>query len=84
MTDILASNKWEDFHEFLRAYVDLFTKNIYATTDNMYKHLKSVKTDPNVAVVSSYKESCAINMNKIDDDNKLQEMINDGIRNRIY
>ena len=26
-------NRGEDFHNFLRAYTDIFTKNIYATKD---------------------------------------------------
>ena len=30
----------EDFHEFLRAYTEIFTKHIYATKDVTYKNLK--------------------------------------------
>ena len=32
-TKCVEGNKVEDFHEFLRAYTDIFTKNIYATKD---------------------------------------------------
>ena len=28
------TNKREDSHEFLQAYVDIFAINVYATTDN--------------------------------------------------
>ena len=38
ITENLDSHKRENFHEFLRAYVDVFTKNIYGTTDYTYKH----------------------------------------------
>ena len=30
-TKYLENNKVEDFHDFLRAYTDIFMKNIYAT-----------------------------------------------------
>ena len=30
-TKYVENNKVEDFHDFLRAYTDIFTKNIYAT-----------------------------------------------------
>ena len=33
ITENLDSHKQEHFHKFLRAYVDIFTKNVYATTD---------------------------------------------------
>ena len=41
-TENLDSHKREDFHEFLRASVDIFTDNVYATTDYTYKHLKRI------------------------------------------
>ena len=31
LTKYLENNKVEDFHDFLRAYTDIFTKNIYVT-----------------------------------------------------
>ena len=51
ITDNLASNKRENFHEFLQAYVEIFTKNVYAKTDNTYKHLKRIITDPDLVVL---------------------------------
>ena len=51
VTENLESFKREDFHELLRAFVDIFTKNIYATRDNTYKNLKRIINDPNIAVV---------------------------------
>ena len=72
ITENLDSHKREDFHEFLRAYVDIFTKNVYATTDYTYKHLKRIIKDPNLVVVSGDKESCVVIMNKSDYQNKMQ------------
>ena len=35
-------NKVQDFHESLRAYTDIFMKNLYATKDFTYKNLKNM------------------------------------------
>ena len=72
ITENLDSHKREDFHEFLRAYVDIFTKNVYATTDYTYKHLQRIFNDPNLVVVSGDKESCIVIMNKSDYQSKIQ------------
>ena len=56
ITENLDSHKREDFHEFLRADVDIFTKNVYATTDYTYKHLKRIIKDTNLVVTSGDKE----------------------------
>ena len=40
--------------------------------------------DRNLVVVSGDKESCVVIMNKSDYQNKMQQMINDGIRDGIY
>ena len=84
ITDNLDSHKREDFQEFLKAYVDIFTKIVFATTDYTYKHLKRIIKDPNLVVVSGDKESCVVIMNKSDYQNKVQQMINDWIRDGIY
>ena len=63
ITENLDSHKGEEFHEFLRAYVDIFTKNAHATTDYTNKHLKRIIKDPNLVVVSGDKESCVVIMN---------------------
>lgn len=41
-------------------------------------------TNPNLVDVSGDNESCVVMMNKIDYYNKLQEMVDAGIRNEIY
>ena len=83
ITENLDSHKREDFHKFLRVYVDIFTKNVYATTDYTYKHLKRIIKNPNLVVVSGDKESCVVIMNKSDYQSKMQHMINDGIPHGI-
>ena len=80
----LESCKCEDFHELLRANVDIFTKNIHETRDNTYKNLKRTINDPNIAVVSGDKESCVAIMNRSDCFKKMQHMIDEGIENGVY
>ena len=41
ITSNLENCKREDFHELLRAYVDIFTKNIYANRNNTYLHIRT-------------------------------------------
>ena len=59
-------NKVEDFHELLRAYTDIFRKNIYATKDFTYKNLKNMINNDKLAVVSGDKDSCVIIMTRED------------------
>ena len=58
-------------------------KNIFSAKDNTYNHLKRIIKDPNLVVVSRDK-SCVVIMNKIDYQNKLHEITNDGIQKGIY
>ena len=47
----VENNKVEDFHEFLRAHTDIFTKNIYATKDFTNKNLKNIINNDKLAIV---------------------------------
>ena len=64
ITDNLQSDQRENFNEFLRAYVDIFTKSVYTATDYTYKHLKRIVNDKNLVVVSGDKESCVVLIDK--------------------
>ena len=81
----VEDNKVEDFHEFLRAYTDIFTKNIHATKDFTYKNLKNmINNDKLSAIVSGDKDSCVVIMTREDYNDKLEAMLNDGISKGIY
>ena len=77
-------DKLEDFHEFLRAYTDIFTKHICVTKDFTYKNLKNIIKDENVAILSGDKDSSIVIMQNDDYNHKLQQMIDEGIKNGIY
>ena len=38
----LDQNQVENFHEFMRAYSDIFTNNVFATKDYTYHNLKDI------------------------------------------
>ena len=38
----LDQNQVENFHEFMRAYTDIFTNNVFATKDYTYRNLKDI------------------------------------------
>ena len=84
ITDNLQSDQRENFDEFLCAYVDIFTKSVYRTTDYIYKHLKRIVNDTNLVVVSSDKGSCVVLTDKTDYQDKLQTMVDDDIKSVIY
>ena len=84
ITNNLQRDQRENFHEFLRAYVDIFTKRVYTTTGYAYKHLKRIVNDKNLVLVSGDKESCVVLINKTDYQDKLQKVVEDGIKNGIY
>ena len=58
--------------------MDIFTKNIYTTCDNIYKNVKRILNDPKSAVFSGDKESYVDIMNRSDYLKKLQHMIDEG------
>ena len=84
VSESINHDQLEDFHEFLRAYTDIFTKYIYATKDFTYKNLKNIIKDENITVLSGDKDFNIVIMQKYDYNHKLQQMIDEGIRNGIY
>ena len=64
--------------------MEIFTKNVYRTCDNIYKNLKRLINDPKIAVVSGDKESCMVIRNRSDYFKKLQHIIDEGIQNGVY
>ena len=79
-SDCVHHQYLEDFHEFLRAYTDIFTRNVYATKDFTYSNLKNIIKNDKLVVLSGDQDSCVVIMQRGDYDIKLQNMIDDGIR----
>ena len=79
----VEDNKVEDFHEFLRAYTNIFTKNIYPTKGFTCKNLKNMINNDKLAIVSGDKDSCVVTMRREDYNDKLEAMLNHGISKGI-
>ena len=82
--DCIRHQNLEDFHEFLGAYTDIFTKNVYATKYLTHSTLKNNIKNYKLVVLSGDKDSCVVIMQREDYDMKLQNMVDDGIRQGIY
>ena len=80
----LQRDQRENVQEFLRTFVDIFTRSVYTTTNYTYKHLKRISNDQSLVVVFGDKESCVVLMNITDHQEKLQKIVDDGIKNGIY
>ena len=60
----LDNEKREDFHELMRSYTDIFSKNF--STDYIYSKLKRLIKDENTTIVAGDKGSSILIMNKND------------------
>ena len=69
----------ESFHEFLRGYTDMFSKNVLNNEDFTYKNLKSLIQDENIVILQGDKDSSVLIMDKKDYIQKLQNTIEEGI-----
>ena len=83
-SDCVHHQNPEDFHEFLRAYTDIFTKNVYATRDFNHSSLRDITKNSKLVLLSGNKDPCLVIMQREDYDVKLQNITDDGIRQGIY
>ena len=73
----------ESFHEHLRSATNI-TRNVYSDVDNTYKSLSNLKTNNNIVVLAADKETCTVILNRTDYQNKVNNMINEGIAEGKY
>ena len=69
---------------FLRAYTDIFTKNVHATKDYTYKNVKNLIENKVLVVISREMDSCVVILKRSDCHKKFQSMVNEGITNETY
>ena len=79
----LDQNQVENFHEFMRAYTDIFTNNVFATRDYTYHNLKDIIKYKDIVLLNGDKDSSVVIMNRTNYNNIMQKMIDDGIKNKI-
>ena len=71
---------WENFHEFLRGYTDIFAENVIQT----YKEVKTLIHNKDVVILKGDKDSSILIMNKTNYIKKIETMIEEGIKNGTY
>ena len=74
----------ENFHEFLRGYTDIFSKNVLSTNDETYKKLKHLIRKSNIVILRGDKDSSMVIMNRSDYIEKLEGMIEEGVKKGTY
>ena len=65
----LDRDQVENFLEFMRAYTDIFTNNIFATKDYTYHNLKNMIRDKDLVLLNGDNDSSVAVMNRIDYNN---------------
>ena len=80
----VSNEERENLHEFLRAYCDIFTKNVYSSKDFTYSNLSRLIRNKTIAIIPGDKDPCVIVMDKADYIQKIQDMIDEGINKGVY
>ena len=80
----LDQNHVEHFHEFMGAYTEIFTNNIFATKGYTYQNLKDVIWGKDLVLLNGDKESSIVVMNRTDYNNIMSKIIDDGIESKIF
>ena len=65
----------ENFHEFLRGYTYIFSKNVLSTNDETYKDLKNLIRKSDIGILIGDKDSSVVVMKRSDYIEKLEGMI---------
>ena len=74
----ISSENLENFHEYLHKMTNKFTQNIRHTKDNTYNHLRHLRSNKDIVLLSGDKDSSVVIMNKVDYVKKVNGMINEG------
>ena len=80
----VTHRKNESFHEYLCSASNTITKNIYSDDNNTYKSLSNLINNTNIVVLAADKETCTVILNRTDYQNKVNNMINEGIAEAKY
>ena len=79
-SNLVQPDKLEEYQEFLRAYADIFSSNIYDSKDYNYHDLKSLIKDKDIKVLQCDKDSSIIIMDCKKYYEKLETMVNEVLK----
>ena len=71
-------------NKLLRGYTDIFAENGISTEDHTYKELKTLIHNKDAVILKGDKDSSVVIMNTNGYITKIETMIEEGIKNRIY
>ena len=72
------------FHEYLQSSTNVLVKNIYSEKDATFKSLHSLRKNKDIVVLATDKESCTVVLNKDDCTKKVNDIIEDAIKQMKY
>ena len=78
------SQRLEEYHEFLRGYTDIFTKNVFQTKDYTCHNLKKFIGEEDVVVMKGDKDFLVVILNKTEYNKKLENIVKEGIDKGTY
>ena len=74
----------ESFREYLRSATNIITRNVYSDVFNIYKLLSNLTNNKNIVILAAEKETCTVIINRVDYQNKVNNMINESITEGKY
>ena len=78
-SDSAEAHRLEEYHEFLRDYTDIFTKNVFQTKDYTCHNLKKLIGEEDVLVMKGDKDLSVVILNKTEYNKNLENMVKEGI-----
>ena len=82
-SDKVDQTDFENFHEFLQGYTEIFAKNVISIEDHTYKELKTIH-NKEVVILKGDKDSNIVILNKTNYITKIEKIIEEGIKNGTY
>ena len=79
-SDCVGPGKLEEYHKILRAYSEIFCRNIYNSKDCTYHDLKLLIKNKDIKVLQGDKDSSIITMDIKMYFEKLETMVKEGIK----
>ena len=80
----VGPSQLENSHEFLRRYINIFSKKVLSTNDETYKTLKNLIRKNDTVILRGDKDSSVVIMNRSDYIKKLEGMIEEGVKKGTY
>ena len=71
---VLAEDK-ENFHEYNRSTTNLFTENVYKSSDKTFAALKQLRENKDIVILNGDKDSSVVIMSKLNYTNKINNMM---------